>query len=167
MHGVLSLLQVAPAQPPKLAADAELGTKPEEADEEVRAPHSASKLQGYCSAHSCSCYLLTLRSPLCEASMNRPTPYQPMIEPLCLAPVPATPQHTTPPIITALRAEPTLSRASTQPLPCMPAGVVSQHGSHDHNSVRSSLPTLPLSCACRSCWPAWHPRRRTGTSNGR
>lgn len=29
-------MQVAPAQPPKLAADTELGTKPEEADEEVR-----------------------------------------------------------------------------------------------------------------------------------
>jgi hypothetical protein len=28
-------VQVAPAQPPKLAADAEIGTKPEEADEEV------------------------------------------------------------------------------------------------------------------------------------
>lgn len=33
--GVCVLLQVAPAQPPKLAADAEIGTKPEEADEEV------------------------------------------------------------------------------------------------------------------------------------
>lgn len=31
----LLLSQVAPAQPPKLAADTEIGTKPEEADEEV------------------------------------------------------------------------------------------------------------------------------------
>lgn len=32
---VFATVQVAPAQPPKLAADAEIGTKPEEADEEV------------------------------------------------------------------------------------------------------------------------------------
>jgi hypothetical protein len=57
----LHTLQVAPAQPPKLAADMQLGTKPEEADEEVCAcwpacAHGSARRRCVCrcaAAHTC------------------------------------------------------------------------------------------------------------------
>lgn len=44
----LLLLQVAPAQPPKLAADTEIGTKPEDADEEVGGPQAKRRQTQTC-----------------------------------------------------------------------------------------------------------------------